>query len=180
MTTKPPENLWQLLGRSQLSDLLGLDFVAGVAAGVPAGIWAIDHFGTLVDASNTAANLVGAVIGVSVGAAALVAAFLNPEFLRKIRIINKDPLRYLAPFLLTAALGVLAGLSIVGLPLVTEAAPGWLHGTVGGLAAGLVVWTLLSTLRCLSSLIAFVRLQAAAADVDPRVTELKKPDASSG
>ncbi len=181
MATSPPRNLRELVKASSVQDALGWDSLVGLICGVAAAWRSWTHFDSLVGASNTAAQIVGAVLGLAIGAPALVAAFMDQELLRKLEAIERQPIRYITPFILTAAIGVFAAIGLVVLTLVPPTAPPGVRAALGGVVFGLSGWTFVSVLRCLSSLVGFVALKSTAAKVDPvDVAEFRRPNCSGG
>lgn len=115
-----------------------------------------------------AATLVGVVIGAVIAATAILGAFLDQEFLRKLKSVGKDPAYYVAPFLFTAFLGVIGEiLLLIVLPL--SSATTWLPATLVGAAGVAIGWALGSLIYDLDMLDQFLHLQSAAADGDDEV-----------
>ena len=81
------------------------------------------------------------------------AAFFDRAFLRKLPAIGRDPVSYLAPFLFTATIGVFAMLGLLVLAALPSAAPAAALGPVAGVTGLFAVWTLVSLLPCLSTLV---------------------------
>lgn len=166
-------NLLEML-EIRLDEVLRYDLlVAVLAAG--AGVWlALEHPELAVDAAPTAAGLVGVVIGAVVAGVAILAAFMDQVFLRKLAAIGRQPTRYLAPFVFTASLGVCAALSSLALAATSPAAPSWFLAPLTALAAWFSVWTLVSLLPLFKLLMDFVGLKTDAAAipddaVEPRI-----------
>jgi len=115
-------HLWSALefGRREL---LQLDLYLGISGGLGALALAIFSPGALLRGVAAAAVLVGVIIGAVVAGVAILAAFMDQPFLRKLAAINRQPVRYLAPFLFTAVLGVCASLSLVGLSVMSASVP---------------------------------------------------------
>lgn len=153
----------------RLSELLGLDLLAGVvggAAGACAGYFAP---ASLAVGAGAAATLVGVTIGATVAGVALLGSFLDQEFLRKLRLIDADPVRPMTPFLFTAALGVVAALFLLCLAFLPETAPRPVLPVAAGLAGFAAFWCLASLLPALDTLVQFVRLRDDAASVPDHV-----------
>lgn len=171
-----PQNLGEAIFNSPLRMFIQADLAVGVAFG-GLGAWAalaapIEFQRTL----GIAAELVGVVVGTVIAGAAVIGAFLGASFLRKLRLIGREPVRYLTPFLITAALGVGAMFAILVTSALPSDAPDWIIGTASGIASLLVGWTLASLIPDLNTLVQFVRLQEAASEVaDAEVTELRRP-----
>lgn len=149
-----------------LDEVVRWDFVIGLgfaAGGVALAVNAPALLSQQV--VPVAATLVGVVIGAVIAAAAILGAFLDQEFLRKLKRIERDPVYYFAPFLFTAFLGVVGEiLLLVILPL--ETAPTWLLATLAGFGGQAIGWTLGSLIYDLDMLVQFLQLQTAAADVE--------------
>jgi hypothetical protein len=118
-------------------------------------------------------------VGAVVAGAAILAAFLDQTFLRKLRQINREPVRYLSPFLFTAVLGILAGLFLLVVRVLPRSTPDWIFVTLSGLSGFLVVWTLTSVIRNLNMLVQFIGLQFDASDV-PDVPDVPRLDDHPG
>jgi hypothetical protein len=136
--------------------------MAGGLAGVAIGI--IDP-AALLRADGAAAVLLGVIIGAVVAGVAILAAFMDQSFLRKLAAINRNPVRYLAPFLFTAVLGVFASLSLIVLSVLSDHSAHSIIAIVGVLASFLTVWTIASLLPCLSTMVQFMGLKIDALDV---------------
>ena len=168
-----PETLWQVLDRFRPSEILGWDLMVGLASAGGA-IWATftGRGGRLVAVAPVAVGLAGVTVTTVIASLALMAAFMSPEFLRKIAAIGQEPTRYIAPFLATVLLGIAAALFGLVLAALSPTAPaGWL-GIFGALAAFFSVWAMASLVRGLNTLVQFVRLQADAAAVPDSRDEL--------
>ena len=136
--------------------------LAGLVGGVLAEVKSITALPLLI---AVAAGLVGVIIGAVIAGVAVLAAFMDQSFLRKLKAINREPVRYLAPFIFTAVIGVIASLTILVVAAIPPDAPVWLRGTAGGLAGFFVTWTITSLLPDLKMLVDFVGLKMDATDV---------------
>jgi hypothetical protein len=164
MEKQRPSSLREALD-FRLSEILRYDFyiaLVGLVGGILAEVESIASLPLLI---AVAAGLVGVIIGAVIAGVAVLAAFMDQVFLRKLKAINKEPIRYLAPFIFTAVLGVIAALAVLAVSAVPTDAPGWLRGTAGGLAGFLVTWTITSLLPDLKMLVDFVGLKMDATDV---------------
>lgn len=181
MTNKPPETLAQALGSFRLSEILGWDLGIGLVSGGLAawlGVAAPDRLTAMLP---IAAGLVGVVIGAVVAGVAVMAALLDQEFLRKLTLIGREPVRYVAPLLFTVLLGVLAALAILGTAALPSESLESLRGLSSGAVGLLVVWTLTSLLRDLSMLVAFIRLQVEASSLpEDAIAKLSERDRNHG
>jgi hypothetical protein len=160
-----PESLAEALDSYRPSKILKYDFVIGLggaAGGIALGITSPR---TLADALPIAGAFVGVVIGAVLAGVAVLAAFLDQAFMKKLKRIDAQPIRYMRPFLFTAALGVVASLFLLILVALPGRTPTWLTATVSGLTGMAVVWTLASVLPCLDMLVQFIGLRFVAADV---------------
>jgi len=117
--------------------------------------------------------LIGVILGAVVAGAALIASFLNPIFLRKMRTIQRDPVRYLAPFLLTGVVGTVAALSAIVLSALPMSVPGGIRYVLAGVTGFTVFYALASTGPNLTSLVRFIRLQSDAAEVPDDIPTLR-------
>lgn len=165
MTKQGPSSLREALDFRLFSELLRYDLyiaLVGGAGGVVAEVKSITALPLLI---SLAAGLVGVIIGAVIAGVAVLAAFMDQVFLRKLKAINREPVRYLAPFIFTAVLGVIAALAVLVVAAVPSEAPGWLRGIAGGLAGFFVTWTITSLLPDLKMLVDFVGLKMDATDV---------------
>jgi hypothetical protein len=163
-----------------LDEVLNYDLWLGLL-GLAGGIWlALESPKTLANALPVAIGVVGVVIGTVIAGVAVIAAFLDATFIRKLRLIDKKPERYVTPFAFTAALGVVSALALLLLSGLPPSAPTWLLATTAAVAGLFTVWTIASLLPLLSVLLDFVGLKGDAADVpdeavadDANVRQLK-------
>lgn len=153
------------------SELFDLAFWIGLVLGGGGGVWlGIAYPPGLADGAALAAALVGIIIGAVVAGVAVMAAFLDPAFLRKLRAINREPVRYVAPFLLTAFLGIAAALLLLVLGVLPPTTTPGVLVPLAGAAGFLTVWALCSIIPAMGVLIQFLGLQFDAsnvADIDP-------------
>lgn len=154
-----------LLEGMSLADVLHGDLLVG-ALGALGAVWlAFKHPDALDRAVTSGATLAGVVIGVVIATATLVAAFLNPAFLRKMRAIDEDVVTYLAPYLLTGFLGVIGAIALVVLSSLPTTAPTAVVAIAGGFSGFFLLYALASVIPNLTNLVRFIRLQADAAEV---------------
>ena len=164
MSQRTLRHLWEALDFS-LSEVLRLDFVVGLVGG-GAAVWlALSRPAALQPVAGVAVGVVGVIIGAVIAGLSVQAAFLDQAFLRKVVAIGRDPVRYLAPFLFTAVIGVLAMLLLITLASLTPSVNKAVLGTVAGLTGFFTVWTVVSLLPGLATLIQFVGLKVDALDV---------------
>jgi hypothetical protein len=147
------------------SELLSFDLLLAVGGAVGGTILGLRLPRLLGNGLPVAAGLVGVVIGAVLAGVAVQAAFMDQAFLRKVAKIGREPVFYLAPFLFTATLGVLAALGVLVLSFTTVTAASWWRGTAAGVTGFLTVYTLTSLLNGLDNLVQFVGLKALAAEV---------------
>jgi hypothetical protein len=161
------------------SELFGLDFGVGLLGGA-GGVWlALAYPEGLANGASMAATLVGIIIGAVVAGVAVTAAFLDATFLRKLRTIGREPVRYVAPFLLTVFLGVVAALVLLVLGVLPPTTVPAVLATLAGLAGFTTVWALCSVVPAVGVLIQFLGLQFDAsevADIDPGTPRLVEED----
>ncbi len=161
---EPPGSLFQALN-FRASDVLRFDLLIGLL-GCGGGIWlALASPKTLARVLPLAATIVGIVIGAVLAGVAVLAAFLDQSFLRKLRAINREPVRYLSPFLFTATLGVLAALFVLAVVALPKSTPTWVLATGAGVTGLFTFWTIASVIPNLNTLVQFVGLQYDASDV---------------
>jgi hypothetical protein len=160
-----PHSLAQAFDRLRPTEILGWDLVVGVLGGA-GGLWlALAYPQGLRSSVPVAATLMGVVIGAVLAGVAVLAAFLDQGFLRKVRAINREPVRYLSPLLFTAALGIVASILLLVIRVLPNSAPTWLMAVLGALAGLSVLWTLASVIRNLNVLVQFIGLQFEASDL---------------
>lgn len=157
-------HLWQAL-RFDRGEILQLDFYLGAAGGVAGAFLAIFSPDALLRGVATDAVLLGVIIGAVVAGVAILAAFMDQSFLRKLAAIQRDPVRYLAPFLFTAVLGVFASLSLITLSVMSDQSPRVLLAIFGFVTSYLSVWAIASLLPCLSMIVQFMGLKTDALEV---------------
>jgi hypothetical protein len=145
------------------AQLFGLDFVVGLAGGVGGGFLDTETPTKTGDMINLSAALIGVVIAAVIAGAAIIAAFLDQELLRKLKEIDLKPQRYLTPFIVTAFIGLASMLLLLGLygdPSKTAGASEVLAGFAG---LG-VVWTITSLGGALKMIVDFADLKRIAAE----------------
>jgi len=159
------DTLLGLLGRFRLREILGGDLLIGVLAAVGAGVLANTKPELVAQMAVAAVGLVGVVIGVVLGAASLIVAFLNPTFLRKLRTIGEDPIDYLAPYFLTGVLATIGSILAIVLAASPSTAPSWWLVPLAASVALFGGWAIASNIPNLTNLLRFIRLQQDAAEV---------------
>ena len=157
----------------KIKEVMRLDFALGVLGGVGGLVLGLRRPDLLLAGLPAVAGLAGVVLGVVLATATLIAAFLNPVFLRKLRAINDDPVNHLRPYLFTGVLAVVGSLGAICLAVSSEhAPPSWL-GSAGAITGLGTVWALASMIPNLANLIGFIRLQQDAAEVPDEHPEVQ-------
>ncbi|QUC01238.1 hypothetical protein [Cellulosimicrobium cellulans] len=157
-------HLWGALNL-RLSEILQLDFWLGIVGGLAffaLGYFAPDRLFSVVAATT---EIVGVMLGAVLAAVALLATFYDQAFLRKLRRIGRDPVRYLAPFLFTLVTGVIALLGLLGLAALESGDARLLLGGLGLVVGFFAIWTLASLLPLMATLVQFINLKVDALDV---------------
>ena len=164
---KSPNSLAKALD-FHLSELLDYDFWVGLLIGIGSAWLAASSPKELKSIIPIAAGLVGAVIAAIIAGVAILGAFLDQAFLRKLKRIDKEPVRYMAPFLFTATLGIAAAIFMLVLYALPESKsfPHWIRVGTSFVTGTAIGWTLASVLPALRMLVRFVGLQMVAADVE--------------
>lgn len=156
----------------KLSEVLRFDLLLGVIGGTAAGFLAWKQPAVVIAVSPWMAASVGVVIGAVVAGLSVLVAFLDQPFLRKLRAINQSPVRYLAPFLFTAVLGIFSVALLTAVACFTPTAPAAPFIAVVGIAAFAGFWTLFSLIPGLDTLVQFVELKLEALDVPDDIVQL--------
>lgn len=172
------DTLRSVLGRLHLRDVLRLDCAVGLAGGTAGLILGLQAPARLIATVGAAANIAGAVIGLVLATTAIVVAFLNAPFLRKMGLIGEDPADFLAPYFFTGVLATVAALGLVALAASGERdAPAWL-ATAGAVTGLTFCWAVASTVPNLTNLLRFIRVQQTAAEIEddaPALREVAPP-----
>lgn len=156
------------------SELLGFDLLLAAGGAVGGTLLAVHRPELVTQGIAVVAGLVGVVIGAVLAGVAVQAAFMDEAFLRKVARIGRTPVHYLAPFLFTAALGVLAALGLVVLAFTSVTADVWFRGVAGGLVGFAATYTLASLLNGLDTLVQFIDLKAEAAAVPDETADVRQ------
>ncbi|MDV6267094.1 hypothetical protein [Rhodococcus globerulus] len=149
----------------KLSEILRFDLLLGLAGGVGTGALAHAQPATVIAVSPWLAGTVGAIIGAVVAGISVQVAFLDQPFLRKLRAIGSSPIKYIAPFLFTAVIGVLAAVMLIVMACFTPTAPALIFVGVSGVGGLLGFWTVFSLIPGLDTLVQFVHLKIDALDI---------------
>lgn len=163
-----PKSLSRTLRQFPLEEVLRLDLLLGLAGGVGAVLLEVNSPGTMDQLRAAAIAAVGIVVGAVIGGVAIMGAFLDQSFLRKLKAIGREPVYYMAPFLFTAWLGIVSILLLLILSGLPPSTPQAVSAAAAGLTGLGVVWTLSSVFWDLDMLVQFVGLQHDAADVEER------------
>lgn len=105
-----------------------------------------------------ASALVGVVIGGVIAGMAILTAGLDTAFLRKLNQLPAEAEGYLAPFLATTAISIVAVVSLLVWGAVATV-NNVVSGVVGGVSGGLVLWSLSSLIPALGTMVFFVGLR---------------------
>lgn len=168
-----PTTLRGVFKELKLGEVVGIDFLVGLGGAAGAAWLAVNDPKTLASALPNAVVLIGVVIGAVVAGTALVASFLNESFLRKMREIRRDPVRYIAPFLLTAVVGTVGAIGAIVLTGLPNGAPSGVRYGLAGVTGFAIFYALASTAPNLTTLVRFIRLQSDAAELSDDVTQLR-------
>jgi NAD/NADP transhydrogenase beta subunit len=150
--------LWGAL-RFNRHEFFQLDLYLGVAGGAGGLILAILAPDALLRTVPVAAVMLGVIVGAVIAGVAILAAFMDQAFLRKLAAINRAPVRYLGPFLFTAVLGVFAMIFIIALSATSSSSPLAVLAFLGCVSGFLSIWAIASLLPCLSMLVQFMGLK---------------------
>lgn len=172
-------HLWRAIDL-KLSEILQLDFLIGLFGGAGAVTAALLAPAALLNTLGVASQVMGVVVGAVIAGVSIQAAFFDQSFLRKLRAIGRDPVRYLAPFLFTAVLGVVAMLGMLVLSTLTATTRVPVLAVIGGLTGFLTVWALASVLPCLATLVQFIGLKMDALDVPDDIDIQIRPKKVAG
>jgi len=160
----------------RLSEILRFDLLLGILGGVGTGFLAAVHPEIVIAVSPWLAGTVGAIIGAVVAGISVQVAFLDQPFLRKLRAIGSSPVKYIAPFLFTAVLGVASAVFLIVMACFTPTAPQAAFVVTSGLGGTLGFWTVFSLIPGLDTLVQFVHLKIDALDIpDDIETGMKSP-----
>ncbi len=160
-----PKDLIKAIDMKIFSEVFKLDLLVGLGFGAGTAWLSVKHPEVVQSALGVTASLVGVVVGSVVAGVAVLGAFMDQSFLRKMRRIDADPVRSFAPFLFTAVIGVFAAIFLLVLGVLPVDNIDWIRAIVGGLAGLFTGWTLASLIYDLDVLVQFIRLQEDAAGV---------------
>lgn len=179
MATTERDSVISLLSRFELRSVIRLDLAFAFVGGA-CGVWvAFDNPTVLASTANTTAQAFGVIVGLALAAVAVQSAFMDQTFMRKSKMIGRDPVEYLAPMLFTVTVGVFGIVAVIVVSALSPEAPTPVLAAAAGAAGFFIAWTLGGLLYNLSTLISFVRLQSDAADVPDDsdvVTPISRPD----
>lgn len=165
MSTSKDTTIRSVIGSLRLKDILRTDLAVGVLGGIGAYWLAVHASKSLHNALPAAVALVGVVVGAIVAGTAVVAAFLNPVFLRKMRAIGEDPVAFLAPFIVSGVVGTTAALFAITLSALPPHTPSWLLNLIATITGFTVFYAIASMGPNLTTLIRLIRVQSDAAEV---------------
>lgn len=140
------------------------DFLASVAGACLFAYRAHEQPDTLSATLAVVSQAAGVSLSVVIAAAAILGAFMDQSFLKKVRAIGRDPITYLEPFVFTACLAVAV---LVMALLLGQAAPRCSYGAAVAalLVGGTGLWSVFSLVPCLAMLVQFIGLKFAASAV---------------
>lgn len=147
------------------SEFLKIDLLAGLLGAAGGALLGSLRPQLLPTGLPVLAGLVGVIIGAVLAGAAIQSAFMDEKFLAKVHRIGRNPVTYLAPFLFTAVLGVCAALAVTVLAFTSVTAPTWWVGTISGTAGFFSLYTVVSLIPGLDTLVQFIGLKSLAAQV---------------
>jgi hypothetical protein len=162
--------LWGAL-RFNRREFFQLDLYLGIAGGSGSLILGILAPDAVLRSVPVVAVLLGVVIGAVIAGVAILAAFMDQAFLRKLTAIDRQPVRYLGPFLFTAVLGVFAMIFLIVLSTLSSGSPKILLDILGCISGFLSIWAIASLLPCLSMLVQFMGLKTDALGVPDQEDE---------
>ncbi|MFC7529114.1 hypothetical protein [Actinoplanes sp. GCM10030250] len=157
-------DLWSAMD-FRFSEVLRFDLCWALAAGFGGLATALITPAAMIRTVPIAASLVGVVVGAVIAGIAVQTAFMDQAFLRKIKAIGRDPARYIAPFLFTAFVGIIAMLSMLVLSAMSAKTLQPILAIACFISSFLTVWTMGSLLQALSTLVQFIHLKVDALDV---------------
>jgi hypothetical protein len=152
------DHLWSGINFN-LSEVLRIDFWLGLAAGGGGAAIAVIDPSAALRGDAIASGLVGVILGAVIAGVSVQAAFMDQAFLQKLRDIGREPIRYLAPFIFTAVIGVFAMLGLIVLALLSDKSNKVLLGIATGITGFFSIWTIVSLLYCLATLVQFMGLK---------------------
>src|SRR5579885_428447 len=151
-------------------EILRWDLGVGLLGGIGAALVAADRQ-DLATVIGVAAQLIGAVMASVIAAMAILASFMDSAFLRKLKMIGRRPNYFLAPFMFTALLSVLAAVSLLVLSAV-ENSRKWVFVAITGVAGLLLLWTLLSLIPDLVNVIDFLDIKMTASEISDDIPNI--------
>ncbi|MET8681845.1 hypothetical protein ABZW18_30755 [Streptomyces sp. NPDC004647] len=140
-------------------------FVALIGAG--GGAWvAHDRPSQLESAARVAASMIGIIIGAIIAALAIITRACDTAFLEKAKAADRwkpeDPIlpisRHLKPFFTVIALGLLSGVSLMALSVISSCTSTNVRMAFSAAAGFLSFWTLAGLLPAMGTLIHFTYL----------------------
>lgn len=164
MARRRLDDLWTAVDLKG-SELLRVDLIAGICGGAAGIALAIMNPAALLRATGIMTALIGVVIGAVIASVSIQVALFDQAFLRKLRAIGREPTRYMAPFLFTVVLGVGAMVALLVLGSMTVDTHPVVLALAGAGAGLLSVWTIVSPLPLLDTLVQFIGLKMDALDV---------------
>ncbi len=147
--------------------LLQLDFFVGIVVALIFGAYGWFRPSKVLAVVGDLLGVVGVVVGASLAAAAVLAAFYEEAFLKKLKLLGRRNASeaYLAPFMFTVVISLLAMASLLALSLLEDSDPAAVVITLSAIAGLLCGWSISSLIPLMSTLLQFVGLKSDAADV---------------
>lgn len=164
MSKEAINNNSDLIRSLPLAKFLSLDLLVGITFGL-GGLYLelVEDGKPMMAALPATANLVGVIVGLSLAAMAIHAAFLDFGYLREAATAGIDPVIPLRTAAWTVTLGVAASLMLIVRLALPEGAPEWLFAISGGVTSLLVGWSIASVPSNVTTLISAIRLRQSAA-----------------
>lgn len=155
-----------------MSEVLRYDFFIAIIGSSLTAWLAWDDDRALTDVVGTASQLLGAVLGTVIAAFAIITAFMDQAFLRKLRFLGHKPIFFVAPLAFTILLGLLAAFGLLVLSALQPFAPDVVRIVAAAVSGLFTTWTLASLFPDVKMLVQFVRVRFAASEMtddDPRL-----------
>lgn len=146
-------------------ELFTWDFFFGITTGIAGAYLSFIREEPNQGLNNALIGIVGVVLGAIIGAVAIVSAFMDSEFIRKIHAIDREPVFFLRPFIFTAALSTMSLILLVSTLFLPENAPRLITVPLTFLSTATAGWTLGAIFPLLGTLVAFLDLKSEAAKV---------------
>jgi hypothetical protein len=154
-------------------EVLRWDAGVGLLGAVGGGLLMTSDRADIAVLVSVASGFVGVVIGAAIAGAAVLAAFMDQPFLRKLGALGYTAGFFLAPLVFTAILGVVAALCLL-LVLGLGNAPHTVRLVPGILAGFFTVYSITSLLPAIANFTQFAETKSEAAKIpDDRIPPAK-------